>query len=237
MTKLDVAFLLFNFITETYIPHLVRVRFRLFQYIVKHIVRKYIMRVIGLVLAVLASPVTHAQNNAYGINDEFYKELAYANNNINSSVSLEIADSLFRVAKGVDDGKTMCLALTVPMRHYSARLERDSLIKYAELLGQMARETENLQYYYFAETSRIIYDINQGKFQDAIGTINRLWKTAFDVDTLAYGRFAAMQSLGLLSDGMRSCHQAVQGRGRVHEEQCDRSGSGRYRLSYREALS
>ena len=209
VTKLDVAFLLFNFITETYIPHLVRVRFRLFQYIVKHIVRKYIMRVIGLVLAVLASPVTHAQNNAYGINDEFYKELAYANNNINSSVSLEIADSLFRVAKGVDDGKTMCLALTVPMRHYSARLERDSLIKYAELLGQMARETENLQYYYFAETSRIIYDINQGKFQDAIGTINRLWKTAFDVDTLAYGRFAAMQSLGLLSDGMRDRDLAI----------------------------
>ncbi|MDE6542859.1 MAG: HAMP domain-containing histidine kinase [Muribaculaceae bacterium] len=169
----------------------------------------HIMRFICLLLAVAVSPLTHAQNNAYGIDDDFYKELAYANNNINSLVGLEVADSLYKAAKEVSDGKTMCLALTIPMRHYSAKSERDSLMKYAELLGQTARETGNLQYYYFAENFKIVFDINQRHFADAIANVNRMWETAFDVDTVAYGRFAAMEVLGHLYTGMNDRDMAI----------------------------
>lgn len=170
---------------------------------------KHIMRFICLLLAVFVSPLTHAQNNAYGIDDDFYKELAYATNNVNSAVGLEVADSLYKAAKEVSDGKTMCLALTIPMRHYSARSERDSLMKYAELLGHTARETGNLQYYYFAENSKIVFDINQRRLSDAIAAVNRMWETAFDVDTVAYGRFAAMEVLGHLYAGMNDRDLAI----------------------------
>lgn len=167
------------------------------------------MRFVCLLLAVVVSPLTRAQNNAYGIDDVFYKELAYANNNINSLVGLEVADSLYKAAKEVADGKTMCLALTIPMRHYSAKSERDSLMKYAELLEQTARETGNLQYYYFAENSKIVFDINQRRLSDAIAAVNRMWETAFDVDTVAYGRFAAMEVLGHLYAGMNDRDLAI----------------------------
>ncbi len=163
---------------------------------------KRIMRFLCLLLAVAVSPLTHAQNNAYGIDDNFYKELAYATSNVNSPVGLEVADSLYKAAKEVGDGKTMCLALTIPMRHYSTRADRDSLIKYADLLGQTARETGNLQYYYFAENSKVVFDINRQCFSEAVANANRMWETAFNVDTVAYGRFAAMEVLGHLYAGM-----------------------------------
>lgn len=158
-----------------------------------------LLRIISFLLLTLAGGTTLiAQNNAYGINDDLYRIFSYASDNANHVEGLEAADSMYRKAVDMSDGKSMCLALTVPLRHYSSRDNLDSLLICVERLNHTARATGNLQYSYFAETSRIIYHLRRHSYNEAIKSVNNIWHQAFDNDTLPYGRCAAIQSLGHL---------------------------------------
>lgn len=173
------------------------------------VVKRIILSLLPVVIMVITGRPAMAQSNVYGIDDAFYKRLIFATENLNNIRGLEAADSLYKLASKAADGKTMCLALTVPLRHYSARAQRDSVRAYADRIAEVARRTDNLQYYYYAETSRVIFDINQYQFHDAIEGVNRMWATAFDVDTTAYGRFSAMQALGHLFTGLSDRDLAI----------------------------
>jgi signal transduction histidine kinase/predicted negative regulator of RcsB-dependent stress response len=190
-----------------------------------------LLRIISFLLLTLAGGTTLiAQNNAYGIKDDLYRIFSYASDNANHVEGLEAADSMYRKAVDMSDGKSMCLALTVPLRHYSSRDNLDSLLIYVERLNQTARATGNLQYSYFAETSRIIYHLRRHSYNEAIKSVNNIWHQAFDNDTLPYGRCAAIQSLGhlyvALNDRDLAIRQYKEALGYLRKNVTDQDESG-----------
>lgn len=150
------------------------------------------------VLALAGSVASVAQNNVYGIRDDLYRIYVNATDNVNRPECLEAADSMYRMARTMSDGKAMCLAQTIPVRYYIGCDKRDSVFKWADKLGETAKTTGYYQYYYFSESSRIIYHLNHKRFHTAISRINDMWHQAFERDSVSYGRFSAIQALGHL---------------------------------------
>ncbi|MDE5646322.1 MAG: histidine kinase, partial [Muribaculaceae bacterium] len=69
-------------------------------------------------MALAGSAASVAQNNVYGIRDDLYRIYANATDNVNRPECLEAADSMYRMARTMSDGKAMCLAQTIPVRYY-----------------------------------------------------------------------------------------------------------------------
>lgn len=139
-----------------------------------------------------------AQNNAYGIRDDMFELYVFATDNSIRPEGLEAADSMYRKAKAASDGKSMCLAQTIPVRYYTGCDKRDSVFSWADRLGGTAKATGNMQYYYYAEASKIVFDLNHKMYHEAIRRVDDIWHQAFVQDSLSYGRYIAMQVLGHL---------------------------------------
>lgn len=149
-------------------------------------------------LAFAGGEAAFAQNNAYGISDDMFELYIYATDNSNRPQGLEAADSMYRKAKAMSDGKSMCLAQTIPVKYYTGYEKRDSLLKWVDSLGATAIATGYPQYYYYAEESKIVYDLNHNLHHEAIRWVDEVWHRAFVQDSLPYGRCVAMRSLGHL---------------------------------------
>lgn len=149
-------------------------------------------------LSLSGGEAAFAQNNAYGIRDDLFDLFVFAIDNSFQSEGLEAADSMYRKAQEISDGKSMCLAQTIPVRYYSECEKRDSLFKCVDRLGATAIATGYAQYYYYAEESKIVYDLNHNLYGEAIRWIDDVWHRAFRQDSLSYGRCVAMRALGHL---------------------------------------
>lgn len=149
-------------------------------------------------LAFAGGQAALAQNNAYGIRDDMFELYVYATDNSIRPEGLVAADSMYRKAKAISDGKSMCLAQTIPVRYYTGCDKRDSVFGWADRLGATAKATGNMQYYYYAEASKIVYDLNHKQYHEAIRRVDDVWHQAFERDSLPYGRYVAMQTLGHL---------------------------------------
>lgn len=136
-----------------------------------------------------------AQNNPYKIDDSLYELYQRAYRQRTRTQGLQIADTLYREAVRKQDKKAQCLAFVMPITYY---FNHNDSQKIGEAVGRMkkeARQTNFLQYYYYAYRSEIIYYLNHGNSLRALRIAEDMKNDAFS-DEYPYGILSCMRTLG-----------------------------------------
>ena len=142
-----------------------------------------------------ASAKCNAQNNIYKIKDNLFEYYKRANRLVNDKRCLAIADSMYRLSVAEGDGKAACIALTIPVRHFSAKKDEERLFYWANQLEKVARDYGQLQYHYFAKSTKVTFSINQRHYLMAIKDIEDMYAKA-KADNYPYGIALAMRARG-----------------------------------------
>ncbi len=137
-----------------------------------------------------------AQNNPYKIDDSLYILYRKASKLRLRPQGLLIADTLYAEAAKKKDAKAQCLALTIPVI-YNNNLSNnwEALEAAIEKLQKFSRETNYLQYYYFASSYGINYLLNHGNSLRALQKAEAMKEQAIK-DKYPYGIFSCIRSIG-----------------------------------------
>ena len=157
--------------------------------------RSIIVHLMTMVIAIVMSFTavrSSAQNNVYKIDDTLYGYYKRANNNLTKDECLAIADTMLQKAIEKGDKKAVCIALTLPVRHYLKKKDIEHLTESCSRLDRTARECNLLQYCYFAKSMLIIFNLNEHHFLSAIQGIEEMYEEALK-DKYPYGIALALR--------------------------------------------
>lgn len=146
--------------------------------------------------------------NRYEIDDGLYAMFTRGEKAIASDECLAIADSMMVAAQQIGDKKAECLALTIPMNHYSRKMNVAGLSKAAETLRECSRRNGYLQYYYYAYVRQARVSIILCRFAEAKELLERMRDEATD-DQNYYGLANCYTSTGSLYYALSDYHQAI----------------------------
>ena len=148
-------------------------------------------------LAVSVCSAATAQDNPYKISDQLYREFVEAFSHRNSQEGLARARALYRHAEQLGDRKAQCMALTIPVTHYSLLTDDTAFERAVKELQDAAVKYGYEQYYYYGVTNRVNFLINQKRTPDAFVYVSDVEREARRRKS-AYGAFTALNALGQL---------------------------------------
>ena len=159
-------------------------------------------------LAVSVCKAATAQDNPYKISDQLYREFVEAFSHRNSQEGLVRARALYRHAEQLGDRKAQCMALTIPVTHYSILTDDAAFERAVKELQDAATKYGYEQYYYYGVTNRVNFLINQKRTPDAFVYVSDVEREARRRKS-AYGAFTALNALGQLHTVSAMYGQAI----------------------------
>jgi len=137
----------------------------------------------------------NAQNNPYKINDKLYQYWTLINKHIGSSKSINMADTLFRMAAKKHDVKAQCLALIMKPLHYYYMNDLQMLIKSKKEVSDFIVKTPYIQYYFEPWNRLINYYANNQMFSKALEEVKAYQKEAIRLNS-DYGISHGLRKMG-----------------------------------------
>jgi signal transduction histidine kinase len=142
--------------------------------------------ILGVALSLGAAPRTHAQDNPYGIRDDFYQYFKRADLMIQSDVVPAMADTLYERARRAGDGVTMCLALDLHVGHAYFTYDPEKVKAAHQRQAACALATGNYKYVFVGWNRLILTYINRRDFVNATNETRHYQEEAVRLNN-AYG--------------------------------------------------
>lgn len=116
----------------------------------------------------------------YKVDDALYAYYMRCKASLNDSIVMQMADTLFRMAGEKKDVRMQAVALSTKLDyHYFQNRSKDSIVYYVDVVKKFAVENDQLKYYYFAWSKRLItYDIKQSRYNTALYETDKMMKDA-----------------------------------------------------------
>lgn len=138
----------------------------------------------------------------YKVDDALYAYYMRCKAHLDNPIVMQMADTLFRMAGEKKDVRMQAVALSTKLDyHYYRNRDEDSIVYYVDVLKKFALEKDQLKYYYFAWSKRLIqYDIKQARYNTALYEADKMMK---DAEARNYpdgiaGGYAALSNIYLL---------------------------------------
>ncbi len=112
----------------------------------------------------------------YAIDSTLYAYYRVCMQEIGNPAVMQMADTLFLMAKGKADPRMQAVALCTKVDyHYFRNRETDSILHYAQIVMDFARETRQPKYYYFIWAKRLItHHLKNQRYALAVSEAQRL---------------------------------------------------------------
>lgn len=124
------------------------------------------------------------QRNAqeeYNVDSALYAYYMRCKAEVSSPVTLQMSDTLFRMAKEKGDLRMQAVALCNKLDYYYFKKERDSILYYVDVVKDFALKTDQLKYYYFVWNKRLInYYTKLHQYNFALYEAQKMAKEAED---------------------------------------------------------
>lgn len=136
-----------------------------------------------------------AQSNPYGIKDNLYTYWLQINTNIKKEKAINMADTLFNMAKDAHDKKAQCMALIIKPLHYFFTDNLHMLIKSKKEISGFILNTPYLQYYFDPWNRLINYYTNHKMYGKALEEMKEYQKEALRLNN-NYGISHGFRKMG-----------------------------------------
>lgn len=116
----------------------------------------------------------------YKVDSTLYAYYMHCKANLDDSTVMQMADTLFRMGGEKKDTRMQVVALSTKLDyHYFKGIDKDSIVYYTNLVKEFAVKKNQLKYYYFAWSKRLInYEIKQGQYNAALYEADKMMKDA-----------------------------------------------------------
>lgn len=168
-----------------------------------------LLRVFILPIMLLMAICVKAQNNPFKMDNKMYEIYLEAQKCNNDSARLAIAGRLHDAAVKRKDTLSMIVAEVIRMRYYYNKYDEKKLYAVISRTQKLARESNNLMYYYYAWALKANYLKNRGRLlltMDEAEAINR----QAEKDNSPYGIYSAMRLLGNIHESRGEFRTALQ---------------------------
>ncbi len=156
-----------------------------------------IMRLLVVVAATLFACRGWAQNNPYKINDQLYKMYSDAYLKRTSKECIGMSQKMYKRAVEMNDRKAQCLALTIPVIHYSLHVDEQNFEPALKALQDKSLATGYEQYYYYGVTNKMNMLINLHRTTDAFEYVSKIDDEVRRRKSV-YGTYTTLSCLGQL---------------------------------------
>lgn len=133
--------------------------------------------------------------NPFEISDDLYKIYQLAHRTEDVGRKFALADSMYQQAVKRKDSRAQLVALIIPMRYHYNQENKEELYNYIGRVESLARECNELRYYYYARALHSNYLKNHGELLQAMEEANKMMTQA-EEDNSDYGIYSAYRLLG-----------------------------------------
>ena len=125
------------------------------------------------------------EDKEFNIDSELYSYYRNCQENRNNDLVLSMTDTLFSMAKHRDDSRMQAVALSLKLDYYYFKGDNeDSIVHYVNKVKRFAAETNQLKYYYFAWSDRLIlHYLKTGNINMALYQAQEMLKDAQKQDS------------------------------------------------------
>ena len=136
-------------------------------------------------------------NNNTSINQRFDSLSVKAQRLINTPEEVVYLDSMLHLAQSVDSVRWQCLSMSFMVRNYYNRMNPDSLMFWADQLGDLALEHKYYKIFFDSYSLVCFWELYDKNYDSALDKANRLYQLAKDLDN-ANGMIASYETIGLI---------------------------------------
>ncbi len=156
--------------------------------------KKFILLFFTALLLVFAE--SKGKNNT-SINQRFDSLSVKAQRLINTPEEVVYLDSMLHLAQSVDSVRWQCLSMSFMVRNYYNRMNPDSLMFWADQLGDLALEHKYYKIFFDSYSLVCFWELYDKNYDSALDKANRLYQLAKDLDN-ANGMIASYETIGLI---------------------------------------
>ena len=168
-----------------------------------------LLRVFILPIMLVMAVCVRAQNNPFKMDDKMYEIYLQAQKCDNDSARLAIAGRLHDAAVKRKDTLSLIVAEVVRMRFYYNKYDEKKLYATIARTQKLARESNNLMYYYYAWALKANYLKNRGRLLQTMDEAEAINRQA-EKDNCPYGIYSAMRLLGNIHESRGEFRTALQ---------------------------
>ena len=156
--------------------------------------KKFILLFFTALLLVFAE--SKGINNA-SINQRFDSLSLKAQRLINTQGEIVYLDSMLNLAQSVDSIRWQCLSMSFMIRNYYNRMNPDSLMYWADQLGDLALDHKYYKIFFDSYSLVCFWELYDKNYDSALDKANRLYQLAKDLNN-ANGMIASYETIGLI---------------------------------------
>ena len=156
--------------------------------------KKFILLFFTALLLVFAE--SKGINNA-SINQHFDSLSIKAQKLINTPGEIVYLDSMLNLAQSVDSIRWQCLSMSFMIRNYYNRMNPDSLMYWADQLGDLALDHKYYKIFFDSYSLVCFWELYDKNYDSALDKANRLYQLAKDLNN-ANGMIASYETIGLI---------------------------------------
>lgn len=168
-----------------------------------------LLRVFILPIMMIMGIYVKAQNNPFKMDDKMYEIYLQAQKCDNDSARLAIAGKLHDAAVKRKDTLSLIVAEVIRMRFYYNKYDEKKLYATIARTQKLARESNNLMYYYYAWALKANYLKNRGRLLQTMDEAEAINRQA-EKDNCPYGIYSAMRLLGNIHESRGEFRTALQ---------------------------
>lgn len=168
-----------------------------------------LLRVFILPIMLVMAVYVKAQNNPFKMDNKMYEIYLEAQKCNNDSTRLAIAGRLYEAAVKRKDTLSMIVAEVIRMRYYYNKYDEKELYAVISRTQKLARESNNLMYYYYAWALKANYLKNRGRLLQTMDEAEAINRQA-EKDNSPYGIYSAMRLLGNIHESRGEFRTALQ---------------------------
>lgn len=168
-----------------------------------------LLRVFILPIMMIMGIYVKAQNNPFKMDDKMYEIYLEAQKCDNDSARLAIAGRLYDAAVKRKDTLSLIVAEVIRMRFYYNKYNEKKLYVSIGRTQKLARESNNLMYYYYAWALKANYLKNRGRLLQTMDEAEAINRQA-EKDNSPYGIYSAMRLLGNIHESRGEFRTALQ---------------------------
>ena len=168
-----------------------------------------LLRVFILPIMLVMAICVRAQNNPFKMDDKMYEIYLEAQKCDNDSARLAVAGKLHDAAVKRKDTLSLIVAEVIRMRFYYNKYDEKKLYATIARTQKLARESNNLMYYYYAWALKANYLKNRGRLLQTMDEAEAINRQA-EKDNSPYGIYSAMRLLGNIHESRGEFRTALQ---------------------------
>lgn len=167
------------------------------------------MRILRVFILSMIALCVKAQNNPFKMDDKMYEIYLEVQKCDDDGSRLAMVMKLHDAAVRRKDTLSLIVAEVVRMRHYYNKYDEKNLYATISRTQKLARESNNLMYYYYAWALKANYLKNRGRLLQTVDEAEAINKQA-EKDNSPYGIYSAMRLLGNIHESRGEFRTALQ---------------------------